>query len=118
MAGATRADLTLQFIGESLIYSVIAMAMGCMLAELLLPRPVDHVLLQADLTAVAPGPLEEALARDLATVARVESRGGATVYRFSPQSLRRALDAGRTPDDVRRRTVGPDNTHRYGVGHT
>jgi putative ABC transport system permease protein len=37
VAGATRADLTVQFIGESLIYSVIAMALACMLAELLLP---------------------------------------------------------------------------------
>ena len=30
-----------------------------------LPRPVDHVLLQADLTAVAPGPLETEVARRL-----------------------------------------------------
>lgn len=60
----------------------------------LLPEPVDHVLLQADLTAVAPGPLEPALARNLQLVADVESRGGATVYRFTPASVRRALDAG------------------------
>ena len=50
----------------------------------LLPEPVDHVLLQADLTAVAPGPLESQLARRLQLVADVESRGGATVYRFTP----------------------------------
>ena len=31
----------------------------------LLPEPIDHVLLQADLTAVAPGPLEQDLARHL-----------------------------------------------------
>jgi hypothetical protein len=60
----------------------------------LLPKPVDHVLLQADLTAVAPGPLEESLARDLATVAHVESRGGATVYRFTEGSVRHAFDVG------------------------
>ncbi len=59
-----------------------------------LPPPVDHVLLQADLTAVAPGPLAPAAAHDLALVADVESRGGATVYRFSAGSVRRALDAG------------------------
>ena len=46
-----------------------------------LPRPVDHVLLQADLTAVAPGPLETEVARRLHLLADVESRGGATVYR-------------------------------------
>ena len=62
----------------------------------LLPEPVDHVLLQADLTAVAPGPLESQLARRLQLLADVESRGGATVYRFSPGSVRRALDAGWT----------------------
>lgn len=69
------------------------------LAELL-PQPVDHVLLQADLTAVAPGPLESALARSLALVADVESRGGATTYRFTPGSVRRALDAGWTTAEV------------------
>ncbi len=60
----------------------------------MLPRPVDHVLLQADLTAVAPGPLEDRLAEFLRLVAQVESRGGATVYRFDPVSVRRGLDAG------------------------
>ncbi len=60
----------------------------------LLPRPVDHVLIQADLTAVAPGPLESALARTLQLLADVESRGGATVYRFTAGSVRRALDTG------------------------
>jgi hypothetical protein len=60
----------------------------------LLPEPVDHVLLQADLTAVAPGPLETSLARRLGGVAEVESRGGATVYRFTPGSVRRAMDLG------------------------
>ncbi len=60
----------------------------------LLPRAVDHLLIQADLTAVAPGPLESTLARTLLLLADVESRGGATVYRFSPGSVRRALDSG------------------------
>lgn len=62
----------------------------------LLPDPVDHVLLQADLTAVAPGPLETSLARRLGVAAEVESRGGATVYRFTPASVRRAMDLGWT----------------------
>jgi hypothetical protein len=66
----------------------------------LLPDPVDHVLLQADLTAVAPGPLEPVLARSLQLVADVESRGGATVYRFTPDSVRRALDAGWSAAEV------------------
>jgi hypothetical protein len=65
-----------------------------------LPEPVDRVLIQADLTAVAPGPLEAGLARELALVADVESAGGATVYRFSEPSIRRALDAGRSAADL------------------
>ncbi|GAB7193568.1 helicase-associated domain-containing protein [Kineococcus sp. NUM-3379] len=65
-----------------------------------LPAPVHEVLLQADLTAVAPGPLEGELARRLARLATVESRGGATVYRFDPGSVRRALDAGETADEA------------------
>jgi hypothetical protein len=63
-------------------------------AALTLPLPVEHVLLQADLTAVAPGRLEGRLATFLRLAADVESRGGATVYRFTPASLRRPLDAG------------------------
>lgn len=66
----------------------------------LLPESVDHVLVQADLTAVAPGPLDSDLAADLALVADVESRGGATVYRFTERSVRRALDAGWTAAQV------------------
>lgn len=66
-----------------------------------LPSPVEHVLLQADLTAVAPGPLETEVARRLHLLADVESRGGATVYRFTPGSLRRGFDAGWTALEVR-----------------
>ena len=66
----------------------------------LLPAPIDHILLQADLTAIAPGPLEQELARKLALVADVESRGGATVYRFAASSVRRAFDAGWSATEV------------------
>lgn len=62
----------------------------------LLPEPLDKVLIQADLTAVAPGPLTTELGHELKLVADVESTGGATVYRFTPESVRRALDAGRS----------------------
>lgn len=66
----------------------------------LLPTRVDHVLVQADLTAVAPGPLTPEAARELGALAEVESRGGATVYRFSPESLTRARGLGWTTDDM------------------
>ncbi|GAA2083196.1 helicase-associated domain-containing protein [Actinomadura alba] len=65
-----------------------------------LPEPVDHVLVQADLTAIAPGPLVTELARELALMADVESTGGATVFRFTAESVRRALDAGRTAAEL------------------
>jgi hypothetical protein len=68
--------------------------------EPLLPEPVDHILLQADLTAVAPGPLEHELAHNLATMADIESRGGATVYRFTAQSVRRAFDSGWSAGEI------------------
>ncbi|MGW1873977.1 helicase-associated domain-containing protein [Streptomyces sp. NPDC001975] len=79
--------------------AVAAAAAGRLLAPLL-PEPLDHVLLQADLTAVAPGPLQRPLADALGVLADVESKGGATVYRFTPASVRRALDAGRTATDL------------------
>jgi hypothetical protein len=67
----------------------------------LLPEPIDHVLIQADLTAVAPGPLERTFAHRLGLLADVESRGGATVYRFSADSVRRAFDSGWSAVEVK-----------------
>lgn len=66
----------------------------------LLPPPVDHLLVQADLTVVVPGPPEPTLAAELALVAEHESAGGASVYRVTPESVRRALDAGHTAADL------------------
>ena len=59
-----------------------------------LPAPVDRVLVQADLTVVAPGRLVPDLAARLAQAADLESSGAASVYRVTPQSVRRALDLG------------------------
>ncbi|MEW1677631.1 helicase C-terminal domain-containing protein [Streptomyces noursei] len=75
-------------------------ARAAILLAPLLPEPLDHVLLQADLTAVAPGPLHRPLAEALGVLADVESKGGATVYRFTPASVRRALDSGRSAADL------------------
>jgi hypothetical protein len=68
--------------------------------ESLLPAPLDQVMLQADLTAVAPGPLIPDIADELGLLADVESSGAATVYRFSENSVRRAFDQGRTPESI------------------
>ncbi|MFB6722044.1 helicase-associated domain-containing protein [Kribbella sp. NPDC056345] len=66
----------------------------------LVPEPVSEILLQADLTAVAPGPLVRSVQDDLSAMADVESQGGAAVYRFSEGSVRRAFDLGRTADQM------------------
>ena len=66
-----------------------------------LPKPVDHILIQADNSAIAPGPLTAEISNELGTIADIESRGGATVYRFSEQSIRRGLDHGKTGDHIK-----------------
>ncbi len=73
-------------------------AMAAMVA--VLPAPIDHFLVQADLTVVVPGPLKRELAEELAAVATVESAGAAMVYRVSESSVRHALDTGRTAGEV------------------
>ncbi|MEU4565679.1 helicase-associated domain-containing protein [Micromonospora sp. NPDC023956] len=79
--------------------------------DALLPEPVDHFLVQADLTVVVPGPPEPTLAAELDVVAEHESAGGASVHRITTASVRRALDAGWSADDLhdlfRRRSRTP-----------
>ncbi len=65
-----------------------------------IPAAVDHVLLQADLTAIAPGRLDGPAQSVMRLLSDVESRGGATVYRLTEATLRRALDAGWSADRV------------------
>lgn len=60
----------------------------------MLPTRDETVLVQNDLTAVAPGPLTRQAAHELGALADIESRGGATVYRFTPDSLGRAYALG------------------------
>lgn len=79
--------------------------------DALLPEPVDHFLVQADLSVVVPGPPEPTLAAELDLVAEHESAGGASVHRVTPASVRRALDAGWSAEDLhelfRRRSRTP-----------
>ncbi|MBO4205062.1 helicase-associated domain-containing protein [Micromonospora echinofusca] len=79
--------------------------------DALLPTPVDHFLVQADLSVVVPGPPEPTLAAELDAVTEPESAGGASVHRVTPASVRRALDAGYSADDLhglfRRRSRTP-----------
>ena len=65
-----------------------------------LPKPVDHILIQSDNSAIAPGPLTLDIATTMGTIADIESRGGATVFRFTEKTIRRGLDHGQTGETI------------------
>lgn len=60
----------------------------------------DSLLLQSDLTAVAPAPLDHDTARAIGELAERESHGAAAAFRFTGPSLRRGLDAGWSADTI------------------
>lgn len=66
-----------------------------------LPAEIDRVYLQADLSAIAPGPLAPALDLRLRRMALRESRAQASTYRFSPASLTAGMTAGETAEGIR-----------------
>ncbi len=65
-----------------------------------IPAPIDHIIIQADLTALAPGRLPASQSRTMAVLSDVESTGVATTYRFTENSIRRALDLGQSAHDI------------------
>jgi hypothetical protein len=69
-------------------------------ARNLMPAAQDTVLIQADLTAVVTGTPSGSLAALLDMVADRESRSGAWIWRFSPASVYRALDAGLSNEEI------------------
>jgi hypothetical protein len=93
------------------LYSEETPADAVQALDVLLPAPVDHILVQADLTVVVPGPPEPELAAELDVLAEPESVGGASVFRVTPASVRRALDVGYTATELhavfRRRSRTP-----------
>ena len=66
-----------------------------------LPAEIDRVYLQADLTAIAPGPLSPPLDLRLRTIAVRESRAQASTYRFSTESLGAGMTEGETAHSIR-----------------
>ncbi|GGK66096.1 helicase C-terminal domain-containing protein [Streptomyces flaveus] len=66
----------------------------------LLPPATAAARIGADLTAVVTGTPSARLAALLDSVADRETSGTASVWRFSAGSIRRALDAGRLPEDI------------------
>ncbi|MFK8848078.1 helicase-associated domain-containing protein [Streptomyces sp. Ac-502] len=66
----------------------------------LLPKAASTARIGADLTAVVTGIPTAQLAALLDDVADRETSGTASVWRFTPASVRRALDAGHTPGTI------------------
>ncbi|MGH3974116.1 MAG: helicase-associated domain-containing protein [Pseudonocardiaceae bacterium] len=66
----------------------------------LLPEAPCSVILQSDLTAVVSGQPSAAVSRLLNESAAVETLGAARTWRFTPASVRAALDAGRTAQEL------------------
>lgn len=77
---------------------IVAQAADALAAAL--PPAVGEMLLQADLTAVVPGRPTTELAGWLGQCAQLEQRGSAYVYRFSSESIREAISAGRSADEL------------------
>jgi hypothetical protein len=69
-------------------------------AAALLPARTTEAIFQADLTVVVAGSPDPAVTALLDTAADRESRGAATTWRISADSVRRALDSGRTPTSL------------------
>lgn len=65
------------------------------------PGTVERVIPQGDMTILAPGPLPRDLQSELDLLGDLESAGLASVYRVTDASVRRALDAGRTAEELR-----------------
>ncbi|MET9695585.1 helicase-associated domain-containing protein [Streptomyces sp. NPDC006529] len=66
----------------------------------LLPPAAETARIGGDLTAVVAGTPAARVAEVLDATADRETSGTATVWRFSPAGIRRALDAGRTPEEI------------------
>ncbi|MFF1491288.1 helicase-associated domain-containing protein [Streptomyces sp. NPDC058304] len=65
-----------------------------------LPEPSDTARFQSDLTATVTGAPAPALADLLSAVGDIESEGHAVVWRITATSVRRALDAGWSADEL------------------
>jgi hypothetical protein len=85
--------------GRALLDRDSAKAIAAMSTNL--PALVRTIVIQADLTALAAGPLPPELDTEVRMLTEIESTGGAaTVFRFTETGVRRALDAGRTAQEI------------------
>ncbi len=68
--------------------------------RVVLPKLSRDLIIQADLTATALGPLPLETETRLSRVSVWESGGGASVFRFTPESVRRGLARGEDPTQL------------------
>lgn len=94
IAGDRHSDL-----GAHLLSSVGVEELAALCGDLLRDTRCE-VLLGSDLTAVVSGHPSAAVSTLLAGAAVPETRGSAEVWRFSPQSVRHALDVGWTVEGL------------------
>ncbi|MFD8631811.1 helicase-associated domain-containing protein [Streptomyces sp. NPDC059533] len=102
-AGTDPAALGTDGLGEDLTARpALARAVADLRAALYetLPAPSDTARFQADLTATVTGAPAPDLAELLSAVGDIESEGHAVVWRITAASLRRAMDAGWSADDL------------------
>ena len=94
----------LSALGEHLVAAAARPCSGDALAAAvadLLPDARTLLVLQSDLTALVSGQPSAAAAQLLAEAAVPETRGVAATWRFTPESVRSALDVGWTVDALR-----------------
>ena len=65
-----------------------------------LPDFIDHIIVQADLTALAPGRLPQLERNFITQIADIESTGVASIYRFSNSSVLRGIEQGLSPEEI------------------
>ncbi|MEJ5927656.1 helicase-associated domain-containing protein [Corynebacterium sp. H128] len=70
------------------------------LGTLTVPPPVEQLIVQADMTMLAPGPLTPKVQQFVDVLAELESSGLASVYRITESSVRRALDSGLSASEI------------------
>lgn len=66
-----------------------------------LPAPTKKLIIQADLTLIAPGPLPTELEIRLRRIADTEQIGMASSYRLSALSVSHGLETGMSPTEIR-----------------
>lgn len=88
-------------VATSVLRALLADEDPAEIAAEITPGTVTKVIPQGDMTIMAPGPLPRQLQSELDLLADLESAGLASIYRVSENSIRRAMDTGRTAAELR-----------------